>query len=114
MLERPFTISVENVDQCSVVSIGGEVDVATAPDLRERLNESIAEGLPTLVVDLLGVSFIDSTGLGVLIEAMKHTESKGRTIRLAVSEPRILKVFTITGLTDVFDIRATRAEAIAG
>ncbi len=114
MLENTFSISVESTGRCSVVSVVGEVDVATAPDLRHRLNEPIDDGSPLLVVDLLGVTFIDSTGLGALIEALKHAQSNDATMRIVVSEPRILKVFKITGLTEVFEIRASREEAIAG
>ncbi len=109
-----FSVSVETDDRCSIVSVTGEVDVATAPDLRDRLQEVIADKPQMLVVDLLEVSFIDSTALGVLIDAWKQSESIGAAMRIVVSEPRILKVFTITGLTDIFTIRASRQEAIAG
>ena len=109
-----FSVSVEREDSGYVVSVAGEVDVATAPDLRERLHEAIAEGPTVLVVDLLGVTFIDSTALGVLIDALKRSEAVGAAMRIVVSEPRILKVFTITGLTDIFAIRASRQEAMAG
>jgi anti-sigma B factor antagonist len=109
-----FSVSVESGDSSYVVSVTGEVDVATAPGLRERLHEVIADGPAVLVVDLLGVTFIDSTALGVLIDALKRSEAVGAVMRIVVSEPRILKVFTITGLTDIFAIRASREEAIAG
>jgi anti-sigma B factor antagonist len=66
------------------------------------------------VVDLLGVTFIDSTALAVLIEALKQSDAKGATMRIVATEPRILKVFAITGLTEIFAIRATLEEAIAG
>jgi anti-sigma B factor antagonist len=109
-----FSVSVESEDSSYVVSVTGEVDVATAPDLRERLHEVIADGPVVLVVDLLGVTFIDSTALGVLIDALKRSEAIGAAMRIVVSEPRILKVFTITGLTDIFVIRVSREEAMAG
>jgi anti-sigma B factor antagonist len=65
-----------------------------------------------VVVDLLAVTFIDSTGLGVLIGARKRCVADDRTLRVVVAEPRILKVFEITGLTELFDIRPTVAGAL--
>jgi anti-sigma B factor antagonist len=111
MSETAFSVSVETTERCAVVSVVGEVDVATAPGLRDQLNESMALGLPILVVDMLQTTFLDSTGLGILIETMKETESRGTSLRIVASDPRLLKVFTITGLTESFDIRTTRQEA---
>ena len=93
-----------------VVSLSGEIDVAAAPAVRERL-EAAADRADALVVDLTQVTFIDSTALGVLIGIHKQCSASGTSIRLAVSEPRILKVFEITGLTDLFSISPSLAEA---
>lgn len=113
-MKDTFSVSVETDDRCPIVSVAGEVDLATAPDLRDRLHEVMDDKPRVLVVDLLQVTFIDSTALGVLIDAWKQSETMGAAMRIVVSEPRILKVFTITGLTDIFTIRASRQEAIAG
>ena len=107
-------VSKEGGSGYVLVSVVGEVDMTTAPQLRDRLSEAVAERVPTVVVDLVGVTFIDSTALGVLIEAKKLCDSEGGTMRIAVSEPRIIKIFEITGLTEVFDIRPTRDQAIVG
>ena len=113
-VEETFESSVEHGTGHTVVSVRGEVDVATAPALRDRLDEAIAQGPPVLVVDLLGVTFIDSTALGVLIGANKRCAEVGCSMRLVVVEPRIVKIFEITGLTDMFAFRATRDEAVSG
>jgi anti-sigma B factor antagonist len=113
-VEDRFSVSVGPDEGCTVVSVAGEVDVATAPELRDRLLEVISGDPPLLVVDLLDVTFIDSTALAVLIEALKQSDAKGAVMRIVASEPRILKVFSITGLTEIFAIRSTRQEAIAG
>jgi len=63
------------------------------------------------VVDLLGVTFLDSTALGVLVGALKRCREAGGDLRLVIAEPRILKVFEITGLTEVFTITPTIDEA---
>lgn len=109
-----FGVSMESGSGYVLVSVVGEVDVATAPKLRDCLREAVAEGSPTAVVDLTGVTFIDSMALGVLIEAKKLCDGEGRIMRIAASEPRILKIFEITGLTELFDIRPTPDQAIAG
>jgi anti-sigma B factor antagonist len=113
-VEDTFETAVEHHAGYSVVSVAGEVDVATAPSLRDRLDEASAEGPPLLIVDLLKVTFIDSTALGVLITAHRQAEDAGTGLRLVIAEPRIIKIFEITGLTELFSIRPTRPEAVAG
>ena len=113
-MEEQFEVSKESGNGYVLVSVVGEVDVATAPEFRDRLREAIGEGPGIVAVDLTGVTFIDSTALGVLIEAKELCDAEGGTMRIAVSEPRILKVFEITGLTELFEIRPTRDQAIVG
>ncbi|MBX3285094.1 MAG: STAS domain-containing protein [Actinobacteria bacterium] len=98
----------------SVLLVGGEVDVATAPRLREQLIKLVNDQRFQIVVDLGGVDFIDSTGLGVLIGALKRVRTQGGELALVCTERRILKVFEITGLDRVFRIGGTVEEAMAG
>ncbi|MGH9059710.1 MAG: STAS domain-containing protein [Acidimicrobiales bacterium] len=91
----------------AVLAVQGEVDVYTAPRLRERLVELVTEGTRRIVVDLEGVDFLDSTGLGVLVGGLKRLRSHGGDLTLVCTQPRILKVFEITGLTKVFSIHET-------
>lgn len=97
----------------SVVKVAGEIDVATAPALRDHLRDRVAGGIPTIVVDLLEVTFLDSTALGVLVGALKQCRQAGGDLRLVVDEPRIAKVFEITGLTEVFAIFPSIDDALA-
>jgi len=109
-----FEISEKVRSGHTVVSVVGELDVATAPDLRLRLDDAIDRALQNaVVVDLLAVTFIDSTALGVLISGLKRSQGAGGELRIVVAEPRILKIFEITGLTDVFSIFPTIDEATA-
>ena len=87
-----------------VIAVSGEIDVATAPQLRECLHGVIAQGESTVVLDLLGVTFLDSTALGVLVGALKRCRELGGELHLVVADPRIMKIFEITGLTNVFTI----------
>jgi anti-sigma B factor antagonist len=97
----------------AVVTVGGEVDVYSAPQLRDQLTETLAEQ-PTVVVDLSGVEFIDSTGLGALVAARTTAAERGGTLALVCTQQRILKLFAITGLDSVFAIFNSVADAAAG
>jgi anti-sigma B factor antagonist len=96
-----------------VMHLGGEIDVYTAPLVREKLDEQILSGRTDLVIDLSKVSFLDSTGLGVLVGRLKLTRSRGGHLRLAGADDRVLKVFSITGLDKVFEIHPDLESALA-
>jgi anti-sigma B factor antagonist len=96
-----------------VVAVGGEIDVYTAPKLRDRLVELINSGHYHLVIDLEGVDFLDSTGLGVLVGALKRVRSHQGSLRLVCTQERLLKIFRITGLAKVFPIYADVDEAVS-
>lgn len=106
-------IGTSVVDGRTVVQVVGEIDVYTAPQLRERLDEEIEAGRHDLVVDLSGVSFMDSTGLGVLVGRLKQIRLNDGSMRLVCAHDRVLKVFVITGLDKVFAIFPTVGEAVA-
>ncbi len=97
----------------TVISVSGEIDVYTAPSLRERINELVAAGQHDLIVDLEGVEFLDSTGLGVLVGSLKRVRAHDGALRLVCTQEKILKVFRITGLTKVFPIFGSLPQAIA-
>lgn len=88
----------------TVLAVQGEVDVYTAPRLREKLVELVSQGKHEIIVDLDGVDFLDSTGLGVLVGGLKRLRSHDGDLGLVCTQQRILKVFEITGLTKVFTI----------
>src|ERR1700747_1978530 len=97
----------------TVLAVKGEVDVYTAPRLREKLVELVSQGKHSIIVDLEGVDFLDSTGLGVLVGGLKRLRSNDGDLELVCTQARILKVFEITGLTSVFRIADTVAEDTA-
>ncbi|HEY6744033.1 MAG TPA: STAS domain-containing protein [Lapillicoccus sp.] len=106
-------IGTSVVDGRTVVQVVGEIDVYTAPQLRERLDAEIDAGRYDLVVDLSGVTFMDSTGLGVLVGRLKQIRLNDGSMRLVCAHDRVLKVFVITGLDKVFAIYPTVGEAVA-
>lgn len=97
-------LDLTEVNGSTVLTVRGEVDVYTAPKLRERLVELAADGHHKVVVDLEQVDFLDSTGLGVLVGGLKRLRSHDGDLLLVSTQRRILKVFEITGLTKVFSI----------
>lgn len=103
---------VSDVAGWSVVSVYGELDVATAPSLRERLVDLIGDGSTRLILDLEGVDFLDSTGLGVIVSALKRTRTQGGDMRLVCTQARIRRLFEITGLDKAITL-ATSLDAAA-
>ena len=103
-MDQEFRIE-ERVDEgVPVITVVGEIDVATAPQLRECLHRVITQGRSTVVLDMLAVTFLDSTALGVLVGALKRCRESGGELYVVVADPRIVKIFEITGLTSVFTI----------
>ncbi len=96
-----------------VVAVTGEVDVYSAPALKDSLTGLLKGGAHSVVVDLTDVAFLDSTGLGALVEARAATSDAGGALPLVCTQERILKLFKITGLDGVFAIHPTVDEAIS-
>jgi anti-sigma B factor antagonist len=97
----------------TVVAVGGEIDVYSAPKLRERLIALVDAGSYNLIVDMEAVEFLDSTGLGVLVGGLKRVRAHDGWIDLVCTQGRILRIFRITGLSKVFSIYNSVAEALA-
>jgi anti-sigma B factor antagonist len=106
-------VEVSKQDGAAVLTVTGEIDVATAPRLREHVVALVGEGESRIVVDLQGVDFIDSTGLGALVGALKRVRTHGGELAIVCTQPRLLKVFEITGLVRVFEIHDTVDAAVA-
>jgi anti-sigma B factor antagonist len=100
-------------DGIEVVTVEGEIDIYTAPRLRELLIDLAGKGSCQLIVDLDKVGFLDSTGLGVLVGGLKRVRAHDGSLDLICTQERILKIFKITGLTKVFGIYQTVGQAIA-
>ncbi len=109
-----FHIQHEEIDSTThVIELGGEVDLYTAPEFKERLVQLIESGKTQIVVDLSQATFIDSTTLGVLVGGVKRLRTNEGQLSLVCSDRNITKIFEITGLDRVFTIHATRDEAVA-
>ncbi|MGH9177249.1 MAG: STAS domain-containing protein, partial [Acidimicrobiales bacterium] len=98
---EPFGLHRSDRGGCAVLSVAGEVDLATAPRLREALATVVAEGHLKVVVDLTDTDFLDSTGLGALVTGLKRVRARGGDMKVVCTSPRVCKVFEITSIDKV-------------
>ena len=108
-----LSLETEKADDVVVLHVAGEVDVFTAPQLREALVGAIEEGSRDVVVDLQGVDFLDSTGLGVLVAGLKRVRQYGGDLSLVCTREHILKILDITGLVKVLKVHDSVEAATA-
>jgi anti-sigma B factor antagonist len=108
-----LSLTTRQADGKTIVSVGGEIDVYTAPKLRDKISELVASGAYDIVIDMQQVEFLDSTGLGVLVGGLKKVRAHDGSLRLVCNQDRLLKIFRITGLAKVFVIHETADEALA-
>lgn len=101
------------VNAVPVLDVGGDVDVYSSPALRERLDQLLVAPPHTVVVNMAEVAFLDSTGLGTLVESLKQAEELGGTLRIAGAQERVVKLFRITGLDSVFTMDDSVDDATA-
>src|ERR1700722_3206274 len=104
MAGEELNVTVRKMDGTAIVAVAGEIDVYTSPLLQEQLVQVLREGTSSIVLDLSKVTFLDSTGLGVLITGLKRCRSADGDLVLVTAQPNVLKVLEITGLNDVFKI----------
>lgn len=107
-----LSLSTRDVGGSAVIDVAGEVDVYTAPQLDEALTGLIDTGKFNLVVNLSDVEFLDSTGLGVLVKALKHARENGGSLAVVATHDRITKVFKITGLDSAISLHAAVEDAV--
>ncbi len=113
-MPEEFAVTEEPIDaERHVVAVRGEIDLFTAPELKQVLAESIEGGRTRIVVDLSETTFLDSTALGVLIGAVKRLRSREGALAIVNTDDNIAKTFEITGLDQIFTILATREEALS-
>jgi anti-sigma B factor antagonist len=108
-----LSLSTRTVAGHRVLEVGGEIDVYTAPQLRERLIALVESGDRQVIVDLARVEFLDSTGLGVLVGALRRLRGVEGDLMLVCAQERLLKIFRITGLDRVFTLYESVDAAIA-
>jgi anti-sigma B factor antagonist len=99
---------------CAVLQIRGEVDVYTAPQVRERVIQLLGGGVRHVIADLREVEFLDSTGLGALVGSLKRLRERDGSLGLVIADGKITTVFRVTGLDRVFALHTSFPDAIDG
>jgi len=108
-----FKINTRTDDDLPAIELEGEVDVYTAPQLKQQMLALLDGGATEIMVDLTKVDYLDSTGLGVLIGGLKRMREREGNVVLICPNQRVRRVFEITGLDKIFDIFNSEAEAHA-
>jgi anti-sigma B factor antagonist len=100
-------------DGAHIIRVRGEIHVSTAAQFAQHLSDVVESGKTAIVLDMTGVEFIDSTGLSVLLNALRRVTRQQGTLALAVSNPTVLRLFEITRLDSTFDLYPDRESAIS-
>ncbi|NDD28961.1 MAG: anti-sigma factor antagonist [Proteobacteria bacterium] len=109
-----FKVNQQSVEGgTTIVALDGEIDVHTAPRLREHLDTVLQGGSSRLVVDLENVRYIDSSGLSVLLETHRRAETAGGRMAIICTRSQILKLFSLTQLSEIFHVHASEGAAIS-
>jgi len=106
-------IDVTQVDAVTVVAPRGDLDMATVDEVRGALAALIGRGKSRLLVDLGGVGYVDSSGMGALVAAMKQARAAGGDVRLCALQDDVRGIFDLTRLSRAMSIHPTRQEALA-
>ena len=107
-----LVVLVDEREGWAVVRATGDLDLTTAPRLREQVVQLVTGGQPSVVLDLDGVDFVDSTGLGVIVGLLKRTRSQGGDLRLVSTRRSLHKILELTSLDRALPLASTIAEAI--
>ena len=110
---EPMDVEVRRSADASVIRLAGEIDMLTTPTLRTKVTEELQEGPPVLVLDMLGVEFLGSSGLALLVEALDESRNRQVALRLVVDSRPVSRPLQATGLTDLFDTYPTVEDALA-
>lgn len=99
-MQSHFRVEVRNADATTVISVSGELDLASSPALEEELERVAQSDAQLVVVDLRGLEFMDSTGLSVLVRAHQRAEENGRRLGLVNGSQQVQRLLTLTGVAD--------------
>jgi len=106
-------LAVQDHGDHAMIKVGGEIDLATSPQLQAVLVDLVDRGFHQLIVDLEQVSFLDCAGIGVLVDARQRVQAHDGSLRLVRPRPLVWRVLALTGMTTVFPIDSSPGEALA-
>jgi anti-anti-sigma factor len=107
-------ITTTSKDNATTLSLNGRIDTATAPELEQAINRVIDGGQRKVLLDFVGVTYISSGGLRVLLATAKKLKNPGDKFGMCALTPEVLKILKLAGFTSIFSIYASEGEALAG
>lgn len=113
-MQSHFRVEVRNADATTVISVSGELDLASSPALEEELERVSQSDAQLVVVDLRNLEFMDSTGLSVLVRAHQRAEENGRRLGLVNGSQQVQRLLTLTGVADRLTLTDVPAELLDG
>jgi anti-sigma B factor antagonist len=113
MHDDPLSYSIFQGPGYAVVSVAGQIDVATECQFRDALTSGLAQGARRIVVDLAGVTFMGSSGIGVLMGTRRVLAAEGGSLVLAAPHGDVAQVLSLTGVGEVIPVAASVADAVA-
>ncbi|MGZ4182369.1 MAG: STAS domain-containing protein [Solirubrobacteraceae bacterium] len=113
-MQSHFRVEVRNADATTVISVSGELDLASSPALEEELERVAQSDAQVVIVDLRHLEFMDSTGLSVLVRAHQHAEENGRRLGLVNGSQQVQRLLTLTGVADRLMLTDVPEELLGG
>jgi anti-sigma B factor antagonist len=113
-VQSHFRVEVRNADETTVISVSGELDLASSPALEEELERVAQSDAQVVVVDLRNLEFMDSTGLSVLVRAHQRAEENGRRLGLVNGSQQVQRLLTLTGVADRLTLTDVPEELLGG
>ncbi len=106
-------INRREIGEIAVFDINGEIDLYNAPEIKDKIKEEMNKGKVNIIINLDKVSYIDSSGIGVLISSLSNLKKVGGALKLINVYASVRKVFELTKLTSFFDIYDNESDALA-
>jgi anti-sigma B factor antagonist len=113
-VQSHFRVEVRNADHATVISVSGELDLASSPALEEELERVSESGADVVVVDLRELEFMDSTGLSVLVRAHQAAQEHGRRLGLVNGSQQVQRLLALTGVAERLTLADTPEELLDG
>lgn len=105
-------VDTRRTERGIVINAAGDVDLYSSPKLREAIQDAVKKKLSPIVMNLKGVTYIDSSGVATLVEGLQRSKEFGGKFRLVGLKDRVYEVFQLARLQQVFEIFSTEAEAL--
>ena len=113
-MQSHFRVEVRGADATTVISVSGELDLASSPALEEELERVAQSDAQLVVVDLRNLEFMDSTGLSVLVRAHQRAEENGRRLGLVNGSQQVQRLLTLTGVAERLTLTDVPEELLGG